>query len=36
LVNADPIGKQAQLHVVDYRIPEEVIAPTIGEVGFLG
>jgi hypothetical protein len=36
LVAADPIGKQAQLHMVDYPISLEVIPPAIGDVGLLG
>src|SRR5215212_7290034 len=36
LVSADPIGKQAHVHMVDHRISQEVIGPTIGDVGLLG
>jgi hypothetical protein len=36
LGNTDPVGKQAQLHVVDYFVCAQFIAPAIGDVGFLG
>ena len=36
LIAADPIGKQAHLHMVDDRIPKEVVPPAIGDVGLLG
>src|SRR5215207_5271811 len=36
VLNVNPIGKQAQLHVVDYRISQEFIPPAIGDVSLLG
>jgi|SRR5829696_7309891 hypothetical protein len=36
LVNADPVGKQAELHVMDDRVSPEFIPAAIGDVGLSG
>jgi hypothetical protein len=36
LVNADPVGKQAELDVVNYRLTAQVIRAAIGDVRFRG
>ena len=36
LVNTDPVGKQAELHVMDYRVSPQLVGSAIGDVGLLG
>jgi hypothetical protein len=36
LINAHPVGKQAELDVVNYRLSAEVIRSAIGDVSFSG
>src|SRR4028119_1561726 len=36
LLNTNPVGKQAELHVMDDCVSPELILAAIGDVGFLG